>query len=77
MPLTVEGKIRDDGDNFYAYRLVVYNFNEGWKEFERCYYHEVPLLLNDSGTGGYPTDVVLGQLDIPAVYGKKEPAGGR
>jgi len=75
MPLTVEGKIRDDGDNFYAYRLVVYNFHEGSKEFERRYYHETPL-LDDSGTVG-PNPVVLGQLDIPAVYGKKEPAGGR
>jgi hypothetical protein len=76
MPLEVKGAIRDDGNNFYAYRLAVYNFHEGWKEFERRYYHETPL-LDDSGTVGHPTPVVLGQLDIPAVYGKKEPAGGR
>jgi len=77
LPLEVTGTIRDDGDNFYAYRLVVYNYHEGSRQFERRYYHEAPLLLDDSGTAGYPTPVVLGQLDIPAVYGKKYPAGGR
>jgi len=76
MPLKIEGAIKDDGKNFYAYRLVVFNSSAGYQEFERRYYHEVPY-LDDSGTvPPFPAPVELGQLDIPAVYApKKAPAG--
>ncbi len=80
MPLTVQGAIRDDGSNFYAYSLSVETFGLPRKQFKPPYYYyePAPPLMNDWGTvPPFPTPVVLGQLNIldPTVYGPYAPAG--
>lgn len=75
MPLTIRGMITDAGSNFYAYSLRVFTFPYPPIQFKPPYYYyePAPPPMDDSGTVG--PNPLLGQLNIPAVYGDKTKAG--
>lgn len=72
MPLIIKGAIYDE--HFSNYRLVLDTFWTPPTVFENGYYYDGPP-LDDHGTIGYPAEVKLGELDIPALLGDKAKEG--